>query len=108
MKNNKKEEKRRKKFRTLILLLFLTIIMFGTSTYAWFTANQLVTINSLNVHVESTGGIQISTNATNWKSVITNADILAGYHYDLGNDQYLNAVNQVPSDLTAVSTDAVL
>jgi len=107
MKNNKKEEKRRKKFRTLILLLFLTIIMFGTSTYAWFTANQLVTINSLNVHVESTGGIQISTNATNWKSVITNADILAGYHYDLGNDEYLNAVNQVPSDLTAVSTDAV-
>lgn len=103
---NKKEE-RRKKFRTLILLLFLTIIMFGTSTYAWFTANQLVTINSLNVHVESTGGIQISTNASSWKSVITTTDINAGYHYDLGNNTYLNAVNQVPADLTAVSTDCV-
>ena len=107
MKNNKREEKRRKKFRTLILLLFLTIIMFGTSTYAWFTANQLVTINNINVHVESTGGIQISTNATNWKSVITTTDISTGYHYDLGNNQSLDAVNQLPADLTAVSTDAV-
>ena len=107
MKNNKKEEKRRKKFRTLILLLFLTIIMFGTSTYAWFTANQLVTINSLNVHVESTGGIQISTNASSWKSVITTTDIEAGYRYQTGENTYLDAVNQVPADLTAVSTDCV-
>ena len=71
----KKEEKRRKKLRTLILLLFLTIIMFGTATYAWFTANRNVTISTLNVHVEASNGLQISTNANNWKSVITNADI---------------------------------
>ena len=44
MGKNKKE--RRKKLRSLILLLFITIIMFGTSTYAWFTANRTVTIQS--------------------------------------------------------------
>ena len=96
MKRNKKQEKRRKKLRTLILLLFLTIIMFGTSTYAWFTANKMVTINSLDVHVEATGGIQISTDAAVWKSVITNGDINTGY---------TGHKNIVPQNVTAVSTD---
>ena len=95
----RKEEKRRKKFRTLLLLLFLTIIMFGTSTYAWFTANRVVTINELDVHVDASNGIQISTNAENWKSVITNNDITSG--------AYSGAVNQVPTEVTAVSTDLV-
>lgn len=103
MKKGKKQEKKKKKIRTLILLLFLTIIMFGTSTYAWFTANKVVTINSLDVHVEAGGGIQISTDAANWKSVITNADIMNGYSY---NDGEVVAVNQVPEEVTAVSTNA--
>jgi len=97
MGKNKKEEKKRK-LRTLILLLFLTIIMFGTSTYAWFTANRVVTINSLDVHVEASNGIQISTDGESWKSVITNLDIISG--------AYTGAVNQVPTNVTAVSTDA--
>lgn len=92
MKNNKKK----KGFRSLILLLFLTIIMFGTSTYAWFTANRVVTINSLDVHVEASNGIQVSTDASSWKSVLTNADIKNGY---------TGHKNQVPATITAVSTD---
>ena len=104
MKKNKKQEKRRKKLRTLILLLFLTIIMFGTSTYAWFTANKVVTINALDVQVSASNGIQISTNAKDWKSVITKADIITGYSYNNGD---LTSVNQVPTEITAVSTDMV-
>ena len=96
MGKNKKDN-RRKGMRSLILLLFLTIIMFGTSTYAWFTANRVVTINSLDVHVEASNGIQISTDAVSWKSVITNADIKTG--------AYQGNVNQVPTNVTAVSTD---
>lgn len=91
-----KNKRNKKGFRSLVLLLFLTIIMFGTSTYAWFTANRVVTINSLDVHVEASNGIQISTDASSWKSVITNADIKTGY---TGN------ANQVPATITAVSTD---
>jgi len=99
MEKNKREKKKNKGLRSLILLLFLTIIMFGTSTYAWFTANRVVTINSLDVHVEASNGIQISTNATAWKSVITNPDIKTG--------AYSGNVNQVPAEVTAVSTNAI-
>lgn len=103
-KRSKKQEKRKKKMRTLILLLFLTIIMLGTSTYAWFTANKVVTINALNVQVQTAGGIQISTNAKDWKSVITNTDITTGYSYNSGA---IASVNQLPTEVTAVSTNCV-
>ena len=93
----KTKSKKKKGLRSLILLLILTIVMFGTSTYAWFTANRVVTINSLDVHVEASNGIQISTDGANWKSVITNADIKTG--------AYSGNVNQVPATITAVSTD---
>lgn len=96
MKRNKKEEKRRKKFRALILLLFLSIIMLGTATYAWFTANRIVNIESINVHVETSDGLQISTNGSTWKSVITQTDIKTG--------AYSGADNFIPDTLDAVST----
>ena len=96
MKRNKKEERRRKKFRALILLLFLSIIMLGTATYAWFTANRIVNIESINVHVETSDGLQISTNGSTWKSVITQTDITTG--------KYSGANNFIPETLDAVST----
>ncbi len=104
MKKSKKQEKRKRKLRTLILLLFLTIIMFGTSTYAWFTANKVVRINSIDVQVQAGGGIQISTDAKNWKSVITTTDIMNGYKY--GENDATPAVNQLRSEVKAVSTNA--
>lgn len=97
MAKSKKEEKKRKKLRSLILLLFLTIIMFGTSTYAWFTANRIVSIESISVHVETSDGLQISTNGSTWKSVITQADIT--------NSAYSSADNFIPQTLDAVSTN---
>ena len=97
MNEGKKQNRKRKRLRTLILLLFLTIIMFGTSTYAWFTANRVVTIESINVHVETSDGLQISTDGTTWKSVITRNDIL--------NNKYTGADNFIPSTLDAVSTN---
>ncbi len=100
MTNKQKNEKKRKKLRSLILLLFLTIIMFGTATYAWFTANRMVTISSLNVHVEASNGLQISTDASSWKSVITNSDITT-YAYS-GN------TNMVPANVTNVSTNGAV
>lgn len=106
MKNNKKQEKKKRKLRTLILLLFLTIIMFGTSTYAWFTANQTVTIQSINVHVETSDGIQISTNGSTWKSILTTADII-GKTDDTPN-YYSGANNFIPNTLDAVSTDGTV
>ncbi len=96
MTNKKRQDKRRKKIRSLILLLFLSIIMFGVSTYAWFTANRVVSIESITVHVETSDGIQISTNGSTWKSVITQSDITSG--------AYNGANNFIPNTLDAVST----
>ena len=62
---------RNRKFRIiyLIIILFATAIMFSTTTYAWFTSNRVVTINTINVHVVASGGIEISADGTNWTSV---------------------------------------
>lgn len=79
---------------SIILLLLLTILLFS-STYAWFTANTTVTISTLDVHIEAQNGLQISTDATTWKSIIEKADIEAGY----GTDN-----NIIPTNIEAVST----
>ena len=94
--SKREEEKRRKNITGLLLLLLLTITMLVTTTYAWFTANKTVTISSLDVHVETSSGIQISTNAVDWKTIITDTDIK--------NNAYSGHYNQLPSTLTAVST----
>ena len=96
---SKTSKRRQKTSRNLILLLLISIIMLGTSTYAWFTANKVVTINSIDVKVEASNGLQISTDANKWKSIITNVDIASGY---------TDHKNQLPSYVTAVSTDGTV
>ena len=90
-----------KRFRLLYLfILFLfTSIMFSTSTYAWFTSNRVVTVNTINVHVAASGGIEISADGTTWKSVIMPEDITSAHS---GN--YPTSVNQIPYQLEPVST----
>jgi hypothetical protein len=73
--------------------------MFSTSTYAWFTSNRVVTINTINVHVAASGGIEISTDGTNWKSVIIPDDITSVH-----NTTYPTSVNQIPYNMEPVST----
>ncbi len=92
---------RHRRFRLLYLfILFLfTSIMFSTSTYAWFTSNRVVTINTINVHVAASGGIEISTDGTNWKSVIIPDDITSVH-----NTTYPTSVNQIPYNMEPVST----
>ena len=96
-----KKKRRNRKNRILILLiaLFFTTVMFATTTYAWFTANQTVTVSTLTVNVEAQNGIQISTDGTNWKSIIQTADI-TGVH----DTTYTSSVNQVPATMEPVST----
>ena len=96
----KKKENRRKRLRSLILLLFLTILLLSTSTYAWFTANRSVTIDPINVQIAASSGLQISTDASNWKTIITNGDINTPTGYT-GNK------NMLPNDLEPVSTAGI-
>lgn len=91
-----KQNKRKNDLRASILLLLIVLILLITSTYAWFTANQTVTVSTLDVHIEAQNGIQISTDATTWKSMITNADIKTG--------AYTGNTNQVPANMEPVSS----
>ena len=70
-----KKSKEKNNLKLSILLLILLLIVLIASTYAWFTANQTVTVDSVDVHIEAQNGLQISTNATDWKSLIENTDI---------------------------------
>ena len=95
----KKTKKGKKKLSSLILLMFITIVMLSTATYAWFTANQTVTVNSLDVKVEARNGLMISTDGFQWKTVITNDDITGA-----STGYYPSAINQIPEILEAVSS----
>ena len=97
----KTKNKRNNKRRILILLLLMTVTAFTlvTSVFAWFTANKVVTVSEIQVNVEAQGGIQISADGTNWKSVIGIPDLTS-----VNSTTYTSSVNQIPSILKPVST----
>ncbi len=92
--------KRIKKGRLLFLIVafLLTLIGLSASTYAWFTSNFTVSVQEIDVNVSSGSGIQISTDANKWKSLITIDDITS--------QAYAAATNQVPQG-TAVEINPV-
>ena len=92
-------DKKGRKSLVLLLFLLLTVVLLSTSVYAWFTANYVVSVTDLDVTVASGSGIQISTDAINWKSLVTSSELLAA------SSTYADAVNQVP---TRVNTGTIL
>ena len=111
VKKKKEEDKRKKrgllylfgirnrKMLLLIVAFLLTIVILSTSTYAWFTSNFTVSVQPIDVQVSSGSGIQISTDGEHWKSMVTLADIQAGY------SGTVSSLNKVPSgEMSPVST----
>ena len=96
-KQKQKQNQRRTSVLTTLLLLLLTLILLITSTYAWFTANQIVSINQIDVNVAATNGLEISADAAEWKTSITKADIHAAISMN-GN------TNQLPATMVPCST----
>lgn len=101
MKNKNKKKKNQRKLSSLVLMLFLTIVMISVATYAWFTSNRLVKINTLNVNVQASEGFQISADGVNWKSVLQAADFLNV------TSTYNNHLNHIPSDMVPVSNNGI-
>ena len=99
-KQTKINEKKKKKLSSLIMLLFITVVMLGVSTYAWFTSNRLVRVNSLDISVQASEGFQISVDGVNWKSVVDTTDILGAA------SSYPSNINHVPTAMVPVSTAA--
>ena len=98
-KNGKSKSKRR--VLLLLLLLIATGFLLTTTTYAWFTSNRTVRVGDINVNVATSGGIQISVDGTNWKSVVQTSEITGA------STTYPAATNQIPEStgsLEPVST----
>lgn len=95
----KQERKRNKRMLLLLLLLVMTGTMLATSTYAWFTSNETVRVDTITVYVEAQGGIQLSADGTNWKTVLLTTDLTTVH-----GTTYTSSVNQLPAALEPVST----
>jgi len=78
--------------------MFLTSICLSTSTYSWFSTNRIVYISELHIKVQAQGGIEISTDANKWNTILTQEDIINA------NQTYENSVNQLPLTMEPVST----
>lgn len=97
----KKNERRKNNLRYSLLLLLLLVFLM-VSTYAWFTANQTVTISTLDVNVQTSNGLQISADAINWKTILQKADITGA------SATYTSSVNQVPDEMQPVSSAGIV
>lgn len=97
----KKEKERKRKFLFLLLWFLIVGVFLGTSTYAWFSTNRITDIEFVDVHIETDGGIEISSDAIDWKSVLSVKDIVEAYK------TYANSTNQVPSNIMPMSTGGI-
>ena len=96
---DKKEIKNNKSKRRILLLLLLLIatgFLLSTATFAWFTSNRTVTVGDINVNVATSGGIQISVDGTNWKSVVQTTEITGA------SNTYAAAKNQIPASTASL------
>jgi len=95
----KKNKQKKTSLKSAIVLLLLIALLLITSSYAWFTANQTVTVSTLQVNVKASNGLQISADAQNWKTVLEKADLTSAA------GSYADLVNQLPeTDLEPVSS----
>ena len=97
-KTRREQRKKRKKTLLFIILLLLTGI-FGTVTYAWFSSNMKLTIDAMDININTMSGIQVSANGINWTNSLTKEDLINAYR------TYPNATNQLPETLSGCSTD---
>ncbi len=101
-KKNKREKERKRRLLLAILMIMFVGVVLTASTYAWFTANQTVTVENIDVSVAAANGIQISVDGADWRTLVKKEELLAA------NATYSAAVNQIPNTMSPVSTGARL
>ena len=92
-KNNKKQQNKKRRILLALLLILFTGSILTASTYAWFTSNKTVRVETIDVQVTTANGLQVSTDAINWKTIITNDDLNDTLETGFG---YSGNVNQLP------------
>lgn len=92
-----KKEKKRSLRAILLILLIVAVILIG-STYAWFISNTQVSINTIDVRIDTVEGLEISADAVTYKIGLSNDDI------NNAKNTYEDATNQMPTKIIPVST----
>jgi len=67
--------RRKRKIRNLITVSFLTLVVFGATTVAWFIGMRTVTVNSFDVKIAATDALLLSFDGETWD---TNVAITQG------------------------------
>ena len=95
----KKTKAKKQRLNNLLIGLLLSAMLLVMSTYAWFTANKTVNIDSIDVKVSTTSGLQISADGEDWKTVLEKSDLVKAKA-----GKYQEATNQLPEEMSPVST----
>jgi hypothetical protein len=70
-----KQNLRKKALVPAIAMVVASVIALSGVTYAWFTTGNTASVTGLDVNVQTANGIQVSLDASAWRSVITANDI---------------------------------
>ena len=97
-----KQQRKNKRRKLILIPLLLSSFFLLTTTYAWFSANRMVKVEALNVHVQADGGLEVSTNAIDWKQIVNVQDIMDA------RNKYSTSVNQIPYKMSPVSTGGTI
>jgi len=97
----KNDTRANRKLFLLVITVLVTGIMLSVATYAWFTANQTVTIERMNVQIQAADGIEISATGNIWSTSISTADLI---NVTAANPELHPITNQIPDNLDPVST----
>ena len=88
-----KQNLRKKALVPAIAMVLASVIALSGVTYAWFTTGTTASVTGMDVNVKTANGIQVSLDASSWKSVITATDIKNAI---TGATAYANRVIQYP------------
>ena len=108
----RRSRKSKRRMNSLFMALLLSAILLIMSTYAWFTANRVVTINGIVAKVTVAEGLQISLDGQNWSNAIEATPVTLnalGTVTNTEGNSTINVNNWIwPSELKPVSTDGTL
>ena len=76
-----------------LAMALASVLALSGVTYAWFTTGTTASVGALDVNVQTANGIQVSLDASSWKSVISGDDIKSAVS---DADAYANRTIQYP------------
>ena len=104
-----KKNMRKKALLPALSMLLASVIALSGVTYAWFTTSNTAKVSNLDVNVAAANGIQVSLDATSWRSVISAEELKAFIQNPVN---YSSHTSQYPSaegvEIAPVSTAGVI